>query len=291
MKSERKQIQESNLLADKIEAVFIKVKKLLPAILGVGAVVVVALLGYGFYSSIQEKESAKGWTALYFSDTDASELNTISGDFGNTVAGLWAKQTAGDAYMARALEKVYLDRELSDQYYKQAIDEYKAIAEKTNDAFLKERSLYGLAQASEGLGDREQAITYYKKVAVVPGISPEFLAEVNKRASWLASKSGEQFYDWFKKNRPSAPALQATPPAKLPLPGTPTFNLPPVQPANPSSETPASTTPSSETPSTDTLSVPDANPATDKPQAPVVPTTPTEPPESPRPPVLEADPK
>jgi cytochrome c-type biogenesis protein CcmH/NrfG len=78
MKSDRKQIQESNLLADKIEAQFIKLKKVLPAVLAAIAVVVVALLGYGIYSSIQEKEAAKGWTALYFSDTDTSDLNAIA---------------------------------------------------------------------------------------------------------------------------------------------------------------------------------------------------------------------
>ena len=89
MKSERKQTLESNLLADKIEQLAIKLKKAVPAILAVFAVVVVGLLAYGFYTSVQEKESAKGWTALYFADTDMSDLTAISSDFGGTSAGLW----------------------------------------------------------------------------------------------------------------------------------------------------------------------------------------------------------
>ena len=44
MKSERKQTLESNLLADKIEQLAIKLKKALPAILAVFAVVVVGAL-------------------------------------------------------------------------------------------------------------------------------------------------------------------------------------------------------------------------------------------------------
>ena len=221
MKSDRKQIQESNLLADKIEAQFIKLKKVLPAVLAAIAVVVVALLGYGIYSSIQEKEAAKGWTALYFSDTDTSDLNAIASDFSGSNAGLWAKQTAGDAYMAKAMEKVYLDRDLADQYFKQALDEYKSVSEKATDPFLKERSFYGVAQVSEGIGDREQALAYYRKVALTPGTNSEFLAEVNKRVTWLESKAGEEFYNWFKQNRPSAPMLQNLPPSMLPLPNSP----------------------------------------------------------------------
>lgn len=221
MKSDRKQIQESNLLADKIEAQFIKFKKILPAVLAAIAIVLVAMLGYGIYTSIQEKNAAKGWTALYFADTETSDLNAIASDFSGTNAGLWAKQTAGDAYMAKAMEKVYLDRDLADQYFKQALDEYKEVSEKTSDPFLKERSLYGVAQASEGVGDRDQALIYYRKVALTPGTNPEFLAEVNKRVMWLESKAGEEFYSWFKQNRPSAPMLQNFPSSNSPLPNSP----------------------------------------------------------------------
>jgi tetratricopeptide (TPR) repeat protein len=228
MKSERKQIQESNLLADKIEAQFVKLKAILPAVIAVVVVVVVSMLGYGIYSSIQEKEAAKAWTELYFSDTEAADLNAISSDYGSTSAGLWAKQTAGDAYMAKALEKVYVDRDLSDQYYQQALEEYKAVAEKTSDSFLKERSLYGMAQASEGLGEREQAISHYRKITVLPGLNPEFLTEINKRANWLDSQAGEKFYDWFKKNRPSAPVLQGLPSETPAIPSSPNFPLQPL---------------------------------------------------------------
>lgn len=226
MKSERKQVLESNLLADKIEAIFVRVKALLPVILTVTGVLIGGLLIYGFYSSYQETQAAKAWTALYFSDTDTADLNSVSTEFGSSSAGLFAKQTAGDAYMAKALERIYLDRDLSDQYYKQAIDEYKVVAEKTTDSFLKERSLFGLAQAYEGLCDREKAIEHYRKVGMLSDIPPEFLVEVNKRISWLESKAGEQFYSWFKQNRPSAPVLNQGTPSKSPVPSVPNIDFP-----------------------------------------------------------------
>ena len=241
MKSERKQIQESNLLADKIEAQFVKVKKALPAILAVSAIVLVSLLGYGLYASMQETAAAKAWTALYFSDTDPSELTSISSDFAGTSAGQWAKQKAGDAYMAKALERVYVDREVAEQYFKQAIDEYQAVTSTTSDVFLKERAWFGQAQAAEGLGDSEQAVSCYRKVTATPGLSPELLASVNQRINWIESKSGEAFFAWYKQRKSAVPALQQAEPVKLPLPGAPDFQfkdyLPSDKPVEPADST------------------------------------------------------
>ena len=232
MKSERKQIQESNLLADKIEQHAIKLKKALPAIVAVTTVVVLGLLAYGFYTSVQEKESAKGWTALYFADTDTADLTAISSDFKGTAAGLWAKQTAGDANMSRALEKVYLDRDLAEQFYKEAIEQYGSVAEKSSDPFLTGRANFGLAQASEGMGDHDKALSFYRKVITNKAMGVELIAEATKRVAWLESKAGEEFYAWYKTSRASSPVLNVNPttPSPLPLPNEPNIAFPPMTP-------------------------------------------------------------
>ncbi len=226
MKSERKQIQESNLLADKIEELAVKLKKALPTILAVTAVVVVGLLAYGFYTSVKETESAKGWTALYFADTDTADLTAISSDFKGTTAGLWAKQTAADANMSRALEKVYLDRDLAEKFYNEAIDDYRFVSEKSSDPFQIGRAHFGLAQASEGLGDTTQALSFYRKVITNKAMGVDLISEATKRVAWLESKAGEEFYTWFKKARASAPVLNANPASNTPLPSTPNFSFP-----------------------------------------------------------------
>lgn len=230
MKSERKQIQESNLLADKIEQHAIKLKKALPAIVAVTTVVVLGLLAYGFYTSVQEKESAKGWTALYFADTDTADLTAISSDFKGTAAGLWAKQTAGDANMSRALEKVYLDRDLAEQFYKEAIEQYGSVAEKSTDPFLIGRANFGLAQASEGMGDHDKALSYYRKVITNKAMGVELIAEATKRVAWLESKAGEEFYAWYKTSRSSSPVLDVNPTTPSPLPNEPNMSFPPMTP-------------------------------------------------------------
>ena len=252
MKSERKHTLESNLLADKIEQLAINLKKALPAILAVTAVVVVGLLSYGFYTSVKEKESAKGWTALYFADTETADLTAISSDFSGSSAALWAKQTAGDANMSRALEKVYLDRDLAEQFYKEAATEYRIAAEKSTDPFLTGRANFGLAQASEGMGDLEQALSYYRKVIQNKAMGNELIGEAAKRVAWLESKAGEEFYAWYKTSRASSPVLNTNPPTNAQLPSSPNISFPII----PSGDTPA---PSTSAPSTSAPSTPAAS--------------------------------
>jgi len=263
MKSERKQVQESNLLADKIEAQFIKLKKSLPTILMVLGVAIVALLGYGFYSSAQETAAAKGWTAYYFSDSD--NLSTVSNDFPGTTAALWARQASGDQNMAKALESVYLDRDVSDQYFKQALEDYQFVSSKAASPFLKERAQFGQAQAAEGLANREEAQLFYRKVAASTTITPEMLASINKKVNWLESKAGEEFFTWFKSNRPAAPIAQDAPAPQLPLPMAPDMKFPEVPMSSlptVSTEKPSGTEESKNNP---TNVVPSTTPETPKP--------------------------
>ncbi len=263
MKSERKQIQESNLLADKIEQLAVKLKKAMPAIVAVTAIVVLGLLSYGFFTSVKEKEAAKGWTQLYFADTVAANLREISTDFATTTAGLWAKQTSADSNMALALEKVYLDRDLAETFYKEAIGEYQSVSDKSSDPFLVGRANFGLAQAFEGMGENEKALASYRKVIANKAMGTELIAEVTKRVAWLESKSGEEFYAWYKSSRASAPVLNANPPAvQTPVPGTPNIDFP-----NKSGETPGAA-PQSNT-------IPVAGPTSTDPSATPTPPTPS----------------
>jgi len=77
MKSERSQLQESDLLADKIEQKFAQIKPFLPALFGVIGVTVLGLLGYGIYSSQKEARAARAWSDFYFSDTSPQDLEAM----------------------------------------------------------------------------------------------------------------------------------------------------------------------------------------------------------------------
>ncbi|XZE35130.1 hypothetical protein SH501x_000615 [Pirellulaceae bacterium SH501] len=232
MKSEQQNIQESNLLADQIENFLIKTKKVLPQIISVVVLALVGLLGFGIYQSIRNSQSAEGWTALYFSDTDASDLESIADDFGTTPAGLWARQSAGDAHLAKALESVFTNRDVADQHYKNAVAEYAKVIDKGSDPLLLARTHFGMAQAHEGLANRDEAISSYRKIASLAVADPTFQAEATKRADWLESKDGESFLTWFKENRQSAPAIAPPTSDRPAIPGQPTLDFQP-QTGNP----------------------------------------------------------
>lgn len=251
MKSEQQNIQESNLLADQIESFLIKTKKVLPQIISIVVLVLVGLLGYGIYQSVRNAQSAEGWTALYFSDTDASDLESIADDFGNTPAGLWARQSAGDAHLAKALASVFTDRGVADQFYEKAVAEYEKVIGKGSDALLLARTHFGMAQAYEGLANRDEAIANYRKIASLAGVDPAFQSEATKRADWLESKDGETFLTWFKENRQAAPAVAPPTGDRPAIPSQPTLDLQPLQGTQGTPETPVTpdATPSGETPS------------------------------------------
>jgi len=232
MKSQRSQIQESDLLADKIEQKFAQIKPYLPAFLGVVGVVVLGLLGYGVYTSQKEGRAARAWTDFYFSDTSPQDLEAIASDFSDTSAGTWAKLTAGDANMAKALEKWNVDRTVADQYFTQAVEDYRSAAKASSDPFTKSRALFGTAQALEGLGERKDAIIEYKRL-VSEGYSEDVTSESKRRLSWLEGREAETFFAWYRERTNAAPA--PTGPAGRPnIPGLPDFNFPPTSGATPS---------------------------------------------------------
>jgi hypothetical protein len=232
MKSERSQIQESDLLADKIEQRFAQIKPYLPALLGLLATVVLGLLGYGVYTSQQEGRAARAWTDFYFSDTSPQDLEAIASDFSDTSAGTWAKLTAGDANMAKGLEKWNVDRTVADQYFQQALDDYRGSSKMSVEPFTRGRAMFGVAQALEGLGERKEAVLEYKRL-INEGVSEDIVAESKRRLTWLESRGAETFFAWYRERTDAAVAPKGA--SGLPnIPGLPDFAFPPAGPGLPS---------------------------------------------------------
>ncbi|XZE20232.1 tetratricopeptide repeat protein [Pirellulaceae bacterium SH449] len=234
MKSERQQNQETDLIADKIEVFLVRVKQLLPQIISVIAVAVIGLLAVGFYYSMQNTKLAQAWTALYFTDTTASDLESIAEDFSGTQAELWARQLAGDSHLAKGTESVFTNRDVSDKHFENAVAEYEKVVSRVSEGLLGTRAAWGLAQAEEGLGKRESAATTYKKLTRVTNAEPALVAEAARRSDWLESADGEEFFKWFNENRPTGAALPPSFPGQLPgIPGAPTFDFSSPFPTSP----------------------------------------------------------
>ncbi len=262
MKSELRTELKSNLLADRLEETVLAVKPYLKLIGFSVAAIAVASVVYGVMHSRSEKASANAWSDLYFAANRQEKLDEVSQDFPTTSAGLWAKQKSADALMSRALEQVYVDRDLADKLFVEAVDAYRSVLAKAQEPMLVCRATYGLAQALDSQGNATEAGREFKKVLTLPGSHSDMVADAQRRLQFIESEEGRTFYEWFKTNRPTAPKPVDIPANLGNLPTNPDlqFATPPIAPPS-SSENTASPPESKPTDSGGTFQMPPAGQA------------------------------
>ncbi len=205
MKSELRTELKSNLLADRLEEVVLAVKPHLKLIGFSLAALAAAGVIYGLMYSRNEKAAANAWADLYFAANRHEKLDDVSQDYPTTSAGLWAKQKSADALMARALEQVYVDRDLADKLLVEANGAYQAVLAKAKEPMLVCRATYGLAQVFDSQGNAAEAAREFKKVLTLSGAHSDIIADSQRRLQFIESDEGRHFYEWFKNNRPTAP--------------------------------------------------------------------------------------
>ncbi len=217
--NKRRQELSRNELADRLETGINSVQSYIPWIFGGIAVVVVASLGWGLYSSAANKKAAKAWTDYYFGlgTGEADTFLDLAEEHTNTRAGDWARQTAGSGYLERGLGSIYFDRDEAERLLELALEQFTAL-EDNADPQLRAKALLGAAQANESLGNVDDAIAYYEKLAK-SATQARVMASANERIAFLQSTSGKEFYAWFDK-LDRKPDTQITLPDDLSTPPT-----------------------------------------------------------------------
>lgn len=233
MSSERRQDLQSNLLADRLEESILSIKPYLKWILAAIAALIIGSIVYGVWQSMSEKRQAEAWSELYFSSGRPDKLPTVYEDFPQTPAGLWARQTEADSLMARGLEAVYLDRDLSDELFSQAEEGYRAVLKKAQEPMLISRATLGLAQALDSEGKADEAVKEYKKLVSMKAIHRELAEDVERRVAFIQSSEGKEFFEWYATNRPTAPKPVDIPGNLNQLPGLPDLKFTPPAGSSP----------------------------------------------------------
>lgn len=260
MKSERRHQLEKNELADRLASGIESSQSVLPFIVGGVVVLAIVAVGWGLYSSNSKKKASVAWTEFYFNLTrgDADSFVDLASDFPQSPATGWSLQIAGDDYLQRGVMALYTNRTEGEELLKQAIEAYEKVDQSTQNPELRTKSLLGLAEAHESLGDIEQAANLYQQVAK-SATQPGIINEANERLAFLTSDAGKKFYDWFGTLDPK-PDAPITLPSDLTLPPmTPDLQFGPVDGALPS--IPAPSTPSPTTGANDIV-LPDLPAAT-----------------------------
>lgn len=174
-----------------------------------GLIVVICIL-FVYYQEMNKNNQAMPWNAfnMAVSQTrmtgDTRMLTVVANEYPENTAGLWALQLAADFELRSGISQFGEDeivrKEAMDKVLK-ARDMYQRIVDSTIDKtpMLRRRSLFGLAYASESMGEFKAAKNYYQELVDDGGDSPfldaakrgevrtsnpEYLALFNKFKVW-----------------------------------------------------------------------------------------------------------
>jgi len=174
-----------------------------------GLIVVICIL-FVYYQEMNKHNQAMPWNAfnMAVSQTrmtgDTRMLTVVADEYPENTAGLWALQLAADFELRSGISQFGEDeivrKEAMDKVLK-ARDMYQRIVDSTIDKtpMLRRRSLFGLAYASESMGEFKAAKNHYQELVDDGGDSPfldaakrgevrtsnpEYLALFNKFKVW-----------------------------------------------------------------------------------------------------------
>ncbi len=220
MKTERRHELQTNELADWLGKQIAGIRPYSKTILGVVVLIVAAIVALMLSLTQRSRNVAGGWQAYYDATVarNAEKLSEIAKDYEGTTAGLWATQSAGDAYLMQGTSLLHIDRDDAADRLNKARAAYQQVIDQTYDDLLKPRALIGLAQCYEARNEVEEAEKQYNRV--IEGWPETSLAKLAKeRRDLLAQASTREFLNWFDDQEPQLPPVSGTPGAADPFGG------------------------------------------------------------------------
>ena len=228
MKTERRHELQNNELAENLSQVIEQVKPYTKAIVG-GAILLGALLFAMIYvSKSRDKAQAAGWGSFLsaLDSQDVAQMKGVADRFPRTEAGSWALQAAAQTNLIEGTQKLYADRSAAKQMLQDASDEFERVAQAAKDPLLRQRALFGLAQALEGQNELTKATERYDEIAKLWPDDP-IAGAAAQRSELLKRPATREFYDWFFAQQPApATSTETTlPPVSAPS-SEPEFGVP-----------------------------------------------------------------
>ena len=209
MKSKRRHELQTNELADQLGQWIENIKPYTTMILlvVVGAAAIIA--AWYYLGSSTEKKQAQAWRSYLRAGTDpqgdlVAELSAVADDFSDTMAGLWAAQTAADIESARGIRLLFTDRASAETSLTLARSRYQEILDNKHAGtapMLVQRAHFGLAQTYEAQNDVDEASKHYATVA--ESAKDTALGKAaQERIDKLAMADTKAWYNWFERQKP-----------------------------------------------------------------------------------------
>jgi hypothetical protein len=120
------------------------------------------------------------------------------------MVGQWSRLTLADIQLEAGTNRLLEDRKLANDELTEARETFQAILLESTEPTILERATFGLARASETLGDLEKARQEYQSLAITWPDSP-FAATAKARAEDLKETPTKKFYDWLARYEPPPP--------------------------------------------------------------------------------------
>ena len=164
MNSERRhELQENELAVHlaRINKAIEPYSKLIAVVVGA---VVLGVIALALYQSKTSGDRSDATLALIEASQrqDPSDLAQIAASYPKTSAAAWAKLYEGNTLLAEAIQSLFVDRTTAEDSIRQARSAYNTAIAMSDDRIIRSRAHFGLARASEALGEIETAIREYE---------------------------------------------------------------------------------------------------------------------------------
>lgn len=229
MKSERRHELQQNYLADYLGHWITRIEPHAKSLGLAIAVVVIGLIGVGFYRSSQMGARSDATLELLqnASGSDPEALGSVGQRYPGTMAGALAKLYQADALLAGGIAGLFEDRDEAQGRIEEAIKLYESVQQPGVDTLIRSRANLGLGRAHESLGQTDLALAAYNRLIEI-GESDAIVKLAQQRIGQLKNPMTEEFLVWFGKQdfRPPTPASPPGVPGSDSLPDFPNFDLP-----------------------------------------------------------------
>ena len=231
MNSERRhELQENELAAhlSRINKAIEPYSKLIAVVL---AAVVLGVIAMALYQSKASGDRSDATLRLIDASIsqDPTELKQIAASYPNTSAAAWARLYEANALLTESMQKLFVDRPSAEDTIRQARASYNTALSMSDDRILRSRCHFGLARASEALGEIETAIREYQET-VAANESDSMVALAERRIASLESPDTQAFVDWFAEQdfSPVDPSAPPELPSSASLSESPDISVPPL---------------------------------------------------------------
>lgn len=216
MKSEHRHELETNVLAQRLDAVIHRIQPYLSTIAGVVAALIVVMFAWSYISGSSAARRSQAWDDFNLAVAevvpDANQLREVAQEHPGTAMQRMADATWADSQVWLAARDYIYNRAAAVEALSKATSAYQGIIQSSDDARLRNRAQLGLARVYELQGKLEEARQEYLKV----GGGYQQYAKL--QAERLTQPESKAMYAWLESARPPLPqsSLGGTPSGQRP---------------------------------------------------------------------------